>query len=75
MRRSRQENIEFAAAGPTMAAMEKKTTRKPARSLTTRKLTKRELVAATGGWAAVTAGCCTQGCCREEFPVLDKKSK
>jgi hypothetical protein len=47
--------------------MEKKKTpittpRKPARNLTTRKLTKKELGAAAGGLRP-TPGCCTQGCC------------
>lgn len=44
--------------------MEKKKTevRKPARNLTTRKLTRRELTDVVGG-ARPTPGCCTQGCC------------
>ncbi|MBC7978832.1 MAG: hypothetical protein H7138_27935 [Myxococcales bacterium] len=37
--------------------------RKPARDLTTRKLTKKELTAVSGGRMPPTPGCCTQGCC------------
>lgn len=52
--------------------MEKKKTtttpRKPARDLSVRKLTRKQLTDATGGLASQaprrpTPGCCTQGCC------------
>jgi hypothetical protein len=44
--------------------------RKPARNLTARKLTKKELAGvAAGGGRIVILGCCTQGCCgNEEIP-------
>jgi hypothetical protein len=52
--------------------MEKKKDRKPARNLSARKLTKKQLTDAVGGGVYVSAGCCTQGCCGV-FPVLEKK--
>jgi hypothetical protein len=41
--------------------------RKPARNLTARKLTKKELAGVgAGGGRLVIIGCCTQGCCEKE---------
>lgn len=53
--------------------MEKKKNevRKPARNLTARKLTKKELAGvAAGGKTIVILGCCTQGCCGDEHDQI-----
>lgn len=46
-----------------MEKKKKSDERKPARNLTARKLTKKELTDAVGGGGHVALGCCTQGCC------------
>ncbi|MBC7978831.1 MAG: hypothetical protein H7138_27930 [Myxococcales bacterium] len=44
----------------------KKQDRKPARNLSARKLSKKELTSVLGGGIAITLGCCTQGCCHQD---------